>query len=722
MIKSSRSKRRKLNEELQFNDCFIYNDINNSNNVRLKTSEFINNVEHLSNNCEINSSNNVQSTTAEFTNVVEDLGNCNTCPNSVNTDHNTCTSDDITIPQFPKPLISTNKSASANISIPNSISDDDNDNTLCNTTIIMQQRISEWSADFNVNQTTLNGLLKVLRSDPFNLINLPKDSRTVMSTLTTQTALQVYSVEPGEYYHFGLGTGIQLHFTHSSSNNETDTIEIVIGIDGLPLTKSSNSQFWPILGYIRPYNNFVFLIGLYWGNKKPQDSNLYLEKFVLEAKELLESGITINNIHKSITINAFCLDAPARSYVLKTKGHTGYHSCSRCLHEGEYLNNRSCFPYVPNGSITRTHNDYLTRKHDEHHTSDLVSILIDLPNIDIVKSFVLDYMHLTCLGVTKKMILLWIDNGPLKVRIPSSKTKILSTSLLLLAPCLTSEFSRKPRGINEIHRWKATELRQFLLYTGPIVLKTILNEDCYKHFMSFNIAMLILLSPDKGDFIEYAEQLLNHFVQYFGTIYEPYLISYNVHGLLHLVDDYKNFGPLDNISCFPFENFMKYLKKKVRKQEKPLQQVVKRYHEEAVNKQIKKIYIEINLKHQHSNGPLLNDLTDPQYRTIYLKRFVIKTKRASDSYILTKEDNVVQVNNIATERNTNYTVLIGKMFKVKKPFFNQPIDSSMFHIYIVSELDDIYKFWYLKDVKKKIILFKHKNNNIAMPVIHSNEL
>jgi len=93
---------------------------------------------------------------------------------------------------------------------------------------------------------------------------------------------------------------------------------------------------------------------------------------------------------------------------------------------------------------------------------------------------------------------------------------------------------------------------------------------------------------------------------------------------------------------------------------------VKRYHEEAVNKQIKKIHIEINLKHQHSNGPLLNNLTDPQYWTIYLKKFAIKTRKESDSYILTKEDYVVQVNDIATERNTNDTVLIGKMFKVKK--------------------------------------------------------
>lgn len=105
-----------------------------------------------------------------------------------------------------------------------------------------------------------------------------------------------------------------------------------------------------------------------------------------------------------------------------------------------------------------------------------------------MKLFVIDYMHLTCLGVPKKIILLWIDNGPLKVRISSSQTKILSTSLLLLAPCLTYKISRKPRVINEIKRWKATEFMQFILYTRPKVLKTILNEDCYKHFMSFNTA------------------------------------------------------------------------------------------------------------------------------------------------------------------------------------------------------------------------------------------
>ena len=32
----------------------------------------------------------------------------------------------------------------------------------------------------------------------------------------------------------------------------------------------------------------------------------------------------------------------------------------------------------------------------------------------------------------------------------------------------------------------------------------------------------------------------------------------NVHGLLHFADDVKTFDPLDNVSCFIFENFLGY--------------------------------------------------------------------------------------------------------------------------------------------------------------------
>jgi len=93
---------------------------------------------------------------------------------------------------------------------------------------------------------------------------------------------------------------------------------------------------------------------------------------------------------------------------------------TRCLEVGEYLINRTCFPFTNSSLIKHTHNDYVSRKYEEHHTGNIISILSNLPNIDIVDTFALDYMHLVCLGMMKKLIHLWLDRDPLNVRIQSS--------------------------------------------------------------------------------------------------------------------------------------------------------------------------------------------------------------------------------------------------------------------------------------------------------------
>ena len=53
-------------------------------------------------------------------------------------------------------------------------------------------------------------------------------------------------------------------------------------------------------------------------------------------------------------------------------------------------------------------------------------------------------------------------------------------------------------------------------------------------------------------------------------------MSYNVHSLIHLIDDYTNYGSLDNISCFPFESYLGLLKSVVCSGFKPLQQIAMR--------------------------------------------------------------------------------------------------------------------------------------------------
>ena len=52
----------------------------------------------------------------------------------------------------------------------------------------------------------------------------------------------------------------------------------------------------------------------------------------------------------------------------------------------------------------------------------------------------------------------------------------------------------KACSLDDIDRYKATELRQLLLHTGKIILKDILHKEYYNHFLVLNTAISILIS------------------------------------------------------------------------------------------------------------------------------------------------------------------------------------------------------------------------------------
>lgn len=175
-----------------------------------------------------------------------------------------------------------------------------------------------------------------------------------------------------------------------------------------------------------------------------------------------------------------CCDAPAKSYILKIKSNSGYASCTRCTIYGEYFSS-VCFTYTSQ-KPARSHENYINKTDEDHHISDKVSVITDIPNLDVIKCFPLDYMHLVVLGVMRKLILFWISKGPLSVRISSRSTNQITLSLLSIKKYITSDFVRKPREIQEICRWKATELRLFLIY--------ILDLLCLKIFYHGNITII----------------------------------------------------------------------------------------------------------------------------------------------------------------------------------------------------------------------------------------
>lgn len=184
--------------------------------------------------------------------------------------------------------------------------------------------------------------------------------------------------------------------------------------------------------------------------------------------------------------------------------------------------------------------------------------------------------------------------------------------------------------MNEVGRWKASEFRQFLLYTGPVLLKDFLHAAVYQHFLLLFVGVFIL--SNKALLEEYANDYANDalvlFVQHFGKLYGDMYLSYNVHNLVHLAQDVKVHGNLDSFSAFKFENFMQKLKRLVRKPESPCCQVVKRLAErESVQMQSVESR---GVRREHASGPLPPCFQCAQQYTQYnTELFTLKLDQAN---------------------------------------------------------------------------------------------
>ncbi|KAG5884593.1 hypothetical protein JTB14_000610 [Gonioctena quinquepunctata] len=261
------------------------------------------------------------------------------------------------------------------------------------------EKLKKWAVENKVTLSAINQLLAILvEAKPDDFHGLPRDARTFLATPKLTITREV---DPGEYYHFGIQKSLEDLFKKNCSK-PTDPIQIGINIDGLPIAKSSNSQFYPILGL---ESKNVFLIGLYHGYEKPKNFNQFLSDFVEEAIQLNNNGVEIFGHIYNFKITKFLFDAVAKASILAIKGHAGYSSCTKCSQHGESIQDRVCFPLLT--FEKRTHESFVQQTDACHHSGH--SILLDIPNIDIIADVPLDYMHLVLLGVVKKLLCgLWM--------------------------------------------------------------------------------------------------------------------------------------------------------------------------------------------------------------------------------------------------------------------------------------------------------------------------
>ena len=142
-------------------------------------------------------------------------------------------------------------------------------------------------------------------------------------------------------------------------------------------------------------------------------------------------------------------------------------------------------------------------------------------------------------------------------------------------PC---EITRCPRPITERALWKASELKNFLLYYSFICLKPFLPKKYYEHWLLlvYSIQIFLQLKISESEF-NAASIAIRLFVLRIESLYGKEYMKYNVHILLHIPRSVQNFGALWAWSTLPFEHYNGVLKLLFKRTQYLPEQIVKFY-------------------------------------------------------------------------------------------------------------------------------------------------
>lgn len=564
--------------------------------------------------------------------------------------------------------------------------------------------LGEWSIKHNITRSAFDDLLSIIKNQK-SFEHLPLDSRTI---LKTPRVTEVIACGSGQYVHFGYNLGLK-NSLRLIPKNKCKDIKLQFNFDGLPLFHNSKQQFWPILCNVVGTKK-VFVYGIYSGKEKPETVNDFLQIFVNETNELLVNGYKYEGKHYTFIIHALICDAPARALIAGIKGHNGFYGCGKCEVKGRRINYRTVF--LKTKCNLRTNSTFRNQSQPQHHNC--TSIIQELP-IDLVNDIPYEYMHLVCLGVTKKLIKLWVDVSKKPFRIRPKQISRIDKRLNALKSYITDDFVRKSRPISEVDRWKASELRTFLLYLGPVVLKGKIDEVYYKNFLILSVAIKILVQPDQSiDLLNYAEELLLYFVDEFKILYGKENVSYNVHGLIHLTNDVRKLGPLDQFSAFKFENQLGHIKGLIKSRRLPLQQV----HRKILQAET----LENQLIPEEINYPLfkkpinLND-NGLSFKKVVFKSFTLQIKEPNNAVLL-KNGEVIIIDKIVNENN----ILLGKSVKVTREFFDYPCSSALVNIFETDgELENQTFSVTESDIVSKCLILAQKTKKIIFSLSHSSQ-
>lgn len=267
-------------------------------------------------------------------------------------------------------------------------------------------------------------------------------------------------------------------------------IVLDIGADGFQFTKNGKRTGWPIIGYIVGSGLDPFIIGLYVGDEKPKSVDDLMRPLFQELDKIKRVGgikIISANETRLVPVEVFIADSPARAYLTSTKGHMGSYGCHRCNALQKKYN------YPPTEGEESTDSTFNDRLHVDHHSDDyrVKKYLLEEYKYKMVTQFPIDGMHALDQGLGKLTVKAVVQKKIKKGSMDHEKVPSECERHGTYKDCAPSLFSRKPRPLSDFGKFKATEFRQFLLYTGLVLMKDLLTTSGYYHFLCLSLGYVL---------------------------------------------------------------------------------------------------------------------------------------------------------------------------------------------------------------------------------------
>ncbi|PAA68579.1 hypothetical protein BOX15_Mlig018882g2 [Macrostomum lignano] len=582
----------------------------------------------------------------------------------------------------------------------------------------LQTALCNWVKAKDPDTAMVNDLLHRLEAiEP----GLPRDYRTLMKT---ERKVSVKTVEPGHYYHFGVKAALNFVLANCLSLLLMSTVFFHLFIDGAQVYRSTTCTIWPIFGRLRDLCDCSFIIGIYCGDSKPAFVNDFLADCIAELHSLISAGFIMpNGKCVPFILRMVMCDTPARSYVKSTKHCTGYFSCDKCVVEGEYVARRVCFVDV--SAPLRTDDMFRTPEaYIDHIRNRQQSPFLSLA-IDMIKCFPLDPMHLIYEGAVFR-ILKSLSAAHVDYRVPSLSIRQISTTLTSLRSCITHDFPRRPRSLNVLKLWKATELRMFILYLAPVALKGIVSSVMYQLILSLHTFTFLMSHPVLcSHYCDFSEDLIKWFVSECTKAWGPEFIVFSIHALIHVPNDVRLFGCLENFSCFWGENFIRFFTKFCRGPSFTLQQVVKRVLERDVTLGYFDKFSGTQNVSFSGIRPIPNitvhhlSISGAFSKVILPDRHTFISNLHPDCYVFTKQGAVVCVKHILSCVDNSF-ILVGLQYRRMEPFYDSAVNSLDINIVVVSDLSCDLSFIPSADLLCKGMLLKQREGSlVALPILHT---